>query len=156
MAGSPLELLQARHQELMTHQTTEVPVPGYAAAGLSVRLRIEPIEHTTFRRFSARLEKAKPGAVANIELSSNAGIIAEATQAVLFSADGSEDVTEYQLTDPEFARALGLDPADEPTVTQILRALCLGKDGVLLSLSAEVAKFSGYAGSEADGEFAGE
>lgn len=150
-AGSPLDALKARREELVAEAAaTEIPVPGWSSP--SIRLRIHPVEHPTLRKLGMRVEKAKGDAKANADLVSSAGVIFAATDVVVIG-DG-DDAAELGLADPRLAESLAV-PADSAPLT-VLRALCLGKDGTILSLAARIQAHSGYADLEADGSLAGE
>lgn len=153
MSGSLLDGFKAQRQQLLAEQTTEIAVPGYT--GTSVRLRIHPIEHATLRRFMDRVTKAKGGPVRHhAELASAAGIIEAATDCVVIGE--GDTAAEVALTSEDLLASLDLPVEPRPTTTEILKALCLGREGSLLMLSVRVQEHSGYATAGADEDLAGE
>lgn len=150
---SLLDSLAARRQELLAEASTEdVPVPGWHSPSLFLRMR--PLEHSVLRNQSRRIERAKgASAKANAELSSSAMVVRQATELVLIGDEGPAQA-ELDFDDERLLASLGL-PADATDLT-ILRALALGKDGVILKLSERVYTLSGYANLDADEDFAGE
>ncbi len=130
-------------------------LPGWSSPRLA--LRMHPLEHEFLRKQSTKISVATKGAKARVELATSAAIIADATDAVVIGEDDDGSgvpAGEIGLKDPDFLAGLDLEP--DATNLSILRALTLGKDGVILQLAGKVHKLSGYAELEADEDFAGE
>jgi hypothetical protein len=147
MAGSMLEGLRARRDELAQEQVRDLAVPRWENP--KAALKIKPIDHDLIKRQLGRIEKAKAGARAAVEVSANAAIIATATTAVVLGeGDGEAVVPLADLAEP-----LGL--SSDATGAEIIQAFML-TDGDVISCAGAVMKHSGYAQRDLDDELAGE
>lgn len=147
MAGSLLEGLRARRDELQAEQVRDLPVPRWENP--SAVLRIKPLDHALIKRQLGRIDKATKGAKDAVELSANAAIVAAATvEVVLGEGDGQAVVSLADLAEP-----LGL-PKDA-TGPELIQAFFL-TDGDVIGCAGAVIEHSGYTERHVDEAQAGE
>lgn len=147
MAGSLLEGLGARREELEKEQVRDLEVPRWENP--SAVLRVKPVDHALIKRQLGRIERATKGARDAVEVSANAAILAAATiEVVLGEGEGQATVPLTDLAEP-----LGL-PKDA-TGPEIVQAFFL-TDGDVIGCAGAVVKHSGYAERDVDEALAGE
>ena len=141
---SPLSWLRAKHDEAKAAQEKTVKVPG-----VPLSITIKPLPYRDLRRMAARALGAPEDRRAEAELN----MWAAATAAATPRWTGHHPGGDFTPTQVQVGEAFGL-PATAPGA-DVVRAVCL-TDGDVKSLFDEVEKHSGFAGRQADEDFAGE
>ena len=148
MSISPLEHLKSIRDSLVAEQLHEVAVPGWEHP-VPLKLRIKPVDHGTFRRIMAVVQRAPKNQAAEAELNANAAVVGSAIVKVLIGdGDGQAEVSWEDLRP-------SLELSETATVGQVVRAVCL-RDGDVIALAEAVMKHSGYSATAADEMYAGE
>lgn len=132
MAGSLLDSLMARREQLAAAQVKTLPFPCWETP--SLHLRVHPVDDDTIRRIQRRISQAGRRQESEALLDGDASVVAAATEKVIIGGD-------TELTLKELGDQLGLDEGF--SLGDVIRKLAV-RDGDVHALARAVAEVSGH------------
>ena len=153
---SVLGQLKKRREEVKQGEHIDLPVPRWDSPRIVVRYG--PVNHESFKKLSAQVNRATEKSQARVEVDGNCDILIQACRGVFAVVNGEryslrqgDHEGEWTKFDPDLAENLGCGNS----AREVVKALYI-TEGDILSTASKIAEFSGYKEQEADDSIMGE